>query len=149
MRYESTQTIGSSDRSYFSTSLGAPNGCGYLSPRTMGPKHAGPTRLSEPVPSSGWLLQESRACLFWSSEWRRSCGCCARHCCTLSMCCRASIGSLFAATSRRIGRGSLVECAGAVSRSWGSGGGQFWRLATVLSAARRAEDAARLEDVRE
>src|SRR4051812_50037180 len=65
------------------------------------------------------------------------------------MCCRASIGSLFSATSRRIGRGSLVECAGAVIRSWGSGGGLFWRLGIVLSAARLAEDGARLEDVRE
>src|SRR3954451_21804307 len=148
MRYESTQTIGSSEGSYFSTSLGALNGCGDLSPRTMGLKHAGPTRLSEPVPSGGWLLWESRACLLWSSEWRRSCGCCARHCYTLSMCCRASIGSPFAATARRIGRGSLVKCTGAVSRSWGSGGGQFWLLATVLSAAGRAEEAARLEDVR-
>src|SRR3954465_4476271 len=56
MRYESTQTIGSSEGSYYSTSLGALNGCGYLSPWTMGPKHAGPTQLSEPLASGGWLL---------------------------------------------------------------------------------------------
>src|SRR3954451_17134896 len=53
MRYESTQTMGSSEGSYFSTSLGALNGCGYLSPLTMGQKQAGLTQLSEPVPSGG------------------------------------------------------------------------------------------------
>src|SRR3954447_4486503 len=46
MRYESTQTMGSSEGSYFLAFFGALNGCGYLSPRTMGPKQAGPTRAS-------------------------------------------------------------------------------------------------------
>src|SRR3954470_11725984 len=53
MRYELTQAMGSKEGSYFSTSLGALNGCGYLSPRIMGAKQAGPTRLSEPDPSGG------------------------------------------------------------------------------------------------
>src|SRR3954471_22696734 len=100
MRYVSSQTAGSYEESYFSISFGTLKFGGYLSPRIIGPKHRGPSRLSDPLGSpSRWLVRVCRR----SSGWR------ARQLWLLMMWVHASMGWPLAATKLVAGRGSLVE----------------------------------------
>src|SRR4051812_28776138 len=109
MRYVSSHMDGSYEGSYFSISFGALKFAGYLSPRIIGPKHWGPTLLSDPLGSP--LRRLVRACLK-SSGWR------ARQLWFLMMWMRASTGCPLAATRLFAGCGSLVESAAWAGRYW-------------------------------
>src|SRR3954470_3330388 len=138
MRYVSSQTVGSYEESYFSISFGALKFGGYFSPRIIGPKHLGPSRLSDPIGSPSRRLV--RAC-------RRSSGWRARQL-WLLMWVWASTGCPLAATKLVAGLGSLVESATFQGRCWscsGSGGGQL----RVFAARGRPLEAALLPDERE
>src|SRR3954469_21528635 len=95
MRYVSSHMDGSYDGSYFLISFGALNFAGYFSPRIIGPKHWGPTRLREPLGSL--LRQLVRVCLR-ASSWR------ARQIWLLMMWVHASTGCPLAATMLFVGR---------------------------------------------
>src|SRR3954463_11730505 len=67
MRYVSSHTEGSYEGSYFSISFGALKFAGFFSPWIIGPKHLGPSRLSDPIGSpSRRLVRMCRR----SSGWR-------------------------------------------------------------------------------
>src|SRR3954468_16635955 len=137
MRYVSSQTAGSYEEPYFSISFGALKFGGYFSPRIIGPKHFGPSRLSDPMGSPSRRLV--RVC-------RRSSGWHARQLWLLMMWVRASMGCPLAATTLVAGLGSLVESAAYVGRCWscsGSGGGElrvFAGIGWVLEAALLPEE---------
>src|SRR3954462_414643 len=129
MRYVSSQTAGSYEESYFSISFGALKFGGYFSPRIIGLKNLGPSRLSDPIGSPSRRLV--RVCRK-SSVWR------ARQLWLLMMWVRASMGCPLAATKLVAGLGSLVESAAFAGRCWscsGSGGGQL----RVFAAGRPLE----------
>src|SRR3954467_15956783 len=139
MRYVSSQTAGSYEESYISISFGALKFGGYFSPRIIGPKHLGPSRLSDPMGSPSRRLV--RVCRK-SSGWR------ARQLWLLMMWVRASMGCPLAATRLVAGLGSLVESSAFAGRCWscrGSGGGQL----RVFAAMGRPLEAALLPDERE
>src|SRR3954470_8679263 len=136
MRYVSSQTAGSYEESYFSISFGALKFGGYFSPRIIGSKHLGPSRLSDPMGSPSPRL--FRVC-------RRSSGWRARQLWLLMMWVRALMGCPLAATRLVAGLGSLVESAAFTGRCWscsGSGGGQL----RVFAAAGRPLEAALLPE---
>src|SRR3954465_15387434 len=139
MRYVSSKTAGSYEESYFYISFGALKFGGYFSPRIIGPKHFGPSRLSDPMGSPSRRLV--RVCRK-SSGWR------ARQLWLLMMWVRASMGCPLAATKLVAGLGSLVESAAFAGRCWscsGSGGGQL----RVFAANGRPLEAALLPEERE
>src|SRR3954462_8284617 len=100
MRYVSSHTDGSYEGSYFSISFGTLKFARYFSPRIIGPKHWGPTRLSDPLGSSSRRLV--RVCLK-SSGWH------ARQLWLFMIWVRTSTGCALAATMLFVGHGLLVD----------------------------------------
>src|SRR3954469_14746108 len=113
MRYVSSQTAGSYEESYFSISFGALKFGGYFSPRIIGRKHFGNSRLSDPMGSPSRRLV--RVC-------RKSSGWGARQFWLLVMRGWAAMGCPLAATKFVAGLGSLVEGAAFTGRRWSCNG---------------------------